>query len=276
MYLFMLLNKLKKCAHIPLVTLLCAFPAVTNAEKAEFHDVDPRNTQFGVGIATDELGDLKITSNGGASNMYGDGEYQTQLVFMAEYKTQSEQARIRGVNFDERFGGVYADFSLQNVIDLYTVGYMVPLNAVNSNVLFFPSINYTYVDFDTKEAADMLIDNFKDVINIGGVEHSRDAIAEMIKNLALGGDDHASLGSLNLYTLMPWNETHFTLFQATAGASYSGFDMEMLDVYLQQGMRTELGSTSVIVFAEAEYTKINIQGVETTDTSFGFGVNFKF
>ncbi len=272
----MLQTTLKKSLHTSLTTCLLALPLISNAEKPEFHDVDPRNTQFGVGLATDELGDLKITSNGGATNIYGNGEYETQLVFMAEYKTQTEQARIRGVNFDERFGGVYADFSLQNVIDMYTVGYMLPLNAVNSNVLFFPSINYTYVDFDTKEAADMLIDNFEEVINIGGVEHSRDAIAEMIKNLALGGDEHASLGSLNLYTLMPWNETHFSLFQATAGASYSGFEMEMLDIYLQQGMRTKLGNSSVIVFAEAEYTKVNIQGVETTDTSFGFGVNFKF
>lgn len=73
---------------------------------------------------------------------------------------------------------------------------------------------------------------------------------------------------------MPWNETHFTLLQATAGSSYSGFDMEMVDVYLQQGIRAKLGKQVVIVFAEAEYTQVTIQSIQTDKTSIG--LNFKF
>lgn len=249
---------------------------VPDKNKAEFHDVDPRNTQLGFGIGAENDGDLKITSNGGFTNLYGSGEYQTQLVFMAEYRTQSKQARLRGANFDERFGGVYIDISLQDIMNMYTVGYMVPLQAINSKVLFFPSINYTYADFDTKAAADKVIDTNGGPITIDGVDYGRDAIDNIVKNLALEGHDHSSLGSFNLYSLMPWNETHFTLIQATAGASYGGFDMEMVDVFFEQGMRTKLGEQVVIVFFEAEYTQVKIQGVETNDTSVGLGINMKF
>lgn len=246
------------------------------SDETEFHDVDPRNTQLGIGIGAENDGDLKLTSNGGFTNLYGGGEYQTQLVFMAEYRTQSEQGRLRGANFDERFGGVYIDLSLQKIQNMYTVGYMVPLQAINSKVLFFPSINYTYVDFDTKEAASEVIDINGGPIVVDGVEYGRDALASIIKNLGLHGDDHSSLGSFNLYSLMPWNETHFTLIQVTAGASYSGFDMEMADVFLEQGMRTKVGENVVVVFFEAEYTEVKIQGIDVSDTSFGIGINIKF
>ena len=246
------------------------------AQEAEFHDVDPRNTQFGLGIGAESDGDLKLTSNGGFTNLYGGGEYQTQLVFMAEYRTQSEQARLRGANFDERFGGVYIDLSLQKILDMYTVGYMLPLQAINSKVLFFPSLNYTYVDFDTTEAANELIEINGGPITLDGVDYGRYAIANIIEKLGLKGHDSSSLGSFNLYSLMPWNETHFTLIQATAGASYSGFDMEMVDVFLEQGMRTKLGEKVVVVFFEAEYTQVQIQGIEISDTSIGLGINMKF
>lgn len=248
----------------------------TDKNSSEFHDVDPRNTQFGLGLGAESDGDLKLTSNGGFTNLYGDGEYQTQLVFMAEYRTISKQARLRAANFDERFGGVYIDLSLQKILNMYTVGYMVPLQAINSKVLFFPSINYTYVDFDTEEAADEIIDFNGGDITLDGVDYGRDAIAKIIKKLGLKGHDTSSLGSFNLYSLMPWNETHFTLIQATAGASYSGFDMEMVDIFLEQGMRTKLGEQVVVVFFEAEYTKVKIQGIETSDTSIGLGINIKF
>lgn len=104
--------------------------------KTEFHDVDPRNTEFGVGIVAYDNGDLKVTSNGGFTNLYGDGKYQTQLVFMAEYRTQSEQARLRITNFYERFAGLYFDFSLQDILDMYTVAYMVSLAATGSKAFF--------------------------------------------------------------------------------------------------------------------------------------------
>ena len=242
----------------------------------EFHDVDPRNTQFGIGIGAENNGDLKITTNGGFTNLYGGGDYQTQLVFMAEYRTKSEQGRLRAANFDERFGGIYIDLSLQSILDMYTLGYMLPLQAINSKVLFFPSINYTYVDFDTQAAADKVIDINGGPITLDGVDYGRDAISNIIQNLALEGHDHSSLGSFNLYSLIPWNETHFTLIQATSGASYGGFDMEMADIYLEQGMRTQLGEQVVIVFFEAEYTQVKIQGVDTSDTKVGLGINMKF
>jgi hypothetical protein len=271
----LMLQKLLFIIVLALPSFFCVGYAKSTSE-TEFHDVDPRNTQLGIGIGAESDGDLKITTNGGFSNLYGNGEYKTQLVFMAEYRTQSEQARLRGANFDERFGGIYLDLSLQSIMNMYTVGYMLPLQAINSKVLFFPSINYTYVDFDTKAAANEIIDINGGPITLDGVDYGRDAIASIIKKLGLKGHDTSSLGSFNLYSLMPWNETHFTLIQATAGSSYSGFDMEMVDVFLEQGMRTKLGKQVVIVFFEAEYTKVNIQGVEISDTSIGLGINLKF
>jgi len=246
--------------------------------KQEFHDLDPRNTHLSLGLIAYDNGDLKITSNGGFSNSYGNGEYQNLQVFGAEYNTQSERARFRGVNFDERFGGVYVDLVLQDVMNIYTVGYMIPLQAINSKLLFFPSINYTHVDFDTKAAASKVIEHKGDgdSIVIDGVEVSRDTLANIIKDLGLDGHDTSSLGTFNLYSLMPWNTTHYSLAQITAGSSYSGFDMEMVNVYLQQGMRTKVGEQVVLVYLEVEYTDITIQSEEISDTSIGFGVNFKF
>lgn len=258
---------------------LSAFTTTTYAQtekKPEFHDVDPRNTQIGVGVKATQNGELVLTSNGGFTNLYGGGEYQTQLVFMAEYGTQSNAARLRLANFDGRFGGAYLDIDLEDIVDMYTIGYMVPLQAVDSKLLFFPSINYTYVDFNTLEAADALIQNYDNPITIDGFDYGKEVIAKIIERLALKGKDTSSLGSLNIYTLAPWNETHYSLLQATAGSSYSGFDMEMVDVYFQQGMRSTLGKNTVMVFVEAEYTQVKMQGVESNDTLVSFGITVKF
>ena len=264
----------------PLITaLLCTLFSINvlaQEAKKEFHDADPRNTQLGIGLAVDNSGDLKLTSNGGFSNLYGAGEYQTQLVFMAEYKTQAEQARLRVANFDERFGGVYLDLSLQKIMSMYTIGYMVPVTVADSPLLFFPSINYSYVDFDSKAAADELLNVNNGTITLDGVDYGRDAIASIVNKLGLKQDYSASLGSFNVYALMPWDEIHYSLVQATAGSSYAGFDMEIVDLYFQQGIKATLGNNTAIIFLDIEYTDINFQGVPVSDTNVGLGINLKF
>ncbi|MGR5543229.1 hypothetical protein ACPV5V_32230, partial [Vibrio campbellii] len=79
--------------------------------------------------------------------------YKTQTIMIGEYFSQSEDFRFRLANFDERFGGVYADFYLTDTTNMYTGGYMLPLTATNGKTLLFPSVNYSYVDFDTDQIA---------------------------------------------------------------------------------------------------------------------------
>lgn len=240
-----------------------------------FHDADPRNTQTTVGLATDDNGDMKLAFGGGGANLYGGGKYQTQNILYAEYLTQSEQLRIRAVNFDERFGGIYVDLAFQDIIDMYTVGYMVPIQAVDSRLLFFPSLNYTRVEFDTEQAADQVIDINGGPIIIDGTEYGRDAIADIIKNLGLHGKDSSDLLSLNVYAMMPWNETHYTMMQVTSGSSYGGFDMQMVDLYFMQGVRGNLGKVTANIYLEARHTKSTIQGIDISDDVIGVGVNLK-
>ncbi len=251
--------------------------ADTQPSKVEsFHDADPRNTQMTLGLAADQDGDMKVSLGGGGANLYGNGDYQTQTIFFAEYHLQTEQARLRNANFDERFGGIYVDIGLQDIIDMYTVGYMLPLETVSSNLLFFPSIDYTRVEFDANEAADAVLDAQGGRIEIDGTQYGRKSIADIITNIGLEGQDSSDLMSLIIYAMKPWNETHFSMLQLTSGSSYSGFDMEITDLYFMQGIRAKLGKNIVNVFAEVEYSETRIQGIETDDTKVAVGLNFKF
>ena len=257
-----------------LVVLLSRVHAESSPE--QFHDADPRNTQMTLGLTADQDGDMKVSVGGGGANLYGAGAYQTQTIVSTEYHLQTEQLRLRGANFDERFGGVYVDLALQDIIDMYTLGYMLPLEAVDSNILFFPSVDYTRVEFDAKEAADAVLDALGGRIEIDGTEYDRNNIADMITNIGLEGEDSADLMSLIIYAIKPWNDTHFSMLQLTSGSSYAGFDMELTDLYFMQGIRAKLGKKIVNVFVELEYTETRIQGVDTDDTKAGVGLNFKF
>ncbi|NRA42773.1 MAG: hypothetical protein HRU21_10785 [Pseudomonadales bacterium] len=248
----------------------------SQVEKAEtFHDADPRNTQTSFGFAADQDGELKVSAGGGGANLYGGDEIQTQTIIYAEYFTQTEQARLRMANFDERFGGIYLDLGLQDIIDMYTVGYMLPLQAFESSLMFFPSLNYTRVEFDSDEAADAVLDAAGGRIEIDGVEYSRDAIADIITNIALEGSDSSDVASLNVYAMMPWNETHFSMLQITSGSSYGGFDMELVDMYFMQGIRAQLGANVVNIYFELQHTETTIQGVETDSEHAAVGITFK-
>lgn len=261
--------------------LLSLFSAMSLAQEApgsqaaELHDADPRNTQTTLGFGADQDGDIKLVAGTGGGNLYGNGEYQTQTIFYTEYYTQAEQARIRLANFDERFGGIYADVAVQDVMDLYSVGYMLPLETVESKLLFFPSINYMRASFNTDEAADNIVDANGGPIEIDGIEYDAAAISDIIHNLALEGNDEADLVTLNLYAMMPWNNTHFSMLQLVSGSSYGGFDMETNLVYFQHGLRAKLGENIVNIYLEAQHSKTNIQGVDTEGDRIGLGINFK-
>ena len=273
-----MIHKILLCVSLILVTQLSFADDEddTPSQAREFHDADPRNTQNSLGLAADQDGDMKITFGTGGANLYGDDAYATQTILNVQYHAQAEQTRIRNANFDERFGGVYIDVSMQDIIDMYSIGYMVPMEGVGSNTLFFPSINYTRAEFNSNEAADALLDSLGGRIEIDGIEYSRDAIADIITNIGLKGDDSADLASLTIYAMKPWNETHYSLAQVTSGSSYSGFDMEIIDLYFMQGMRATVSGYSVNFFVELEYSETTIQGVETETEMFDVGFMFKF
>uniref|UniRef100_UPI00063CE79E hypothetical protein n=1 Tax=Vibrio mexicanus TaxID=1004326 RepID=UPI00063CE79E len=182
------------------------------AADSEVHDADPRNTAWRGGIATDHKGEIKLVAGGGFNNLYGNNEYTTQTIMIGEYFTQSENARFRLANFDERFGGVYVDLNLTEASNLYTAGYMLPLTATNGTTLLFPSVNYTYVDIDTNEIAKGM--NAANNSALNGYSTGTGQMAALSAANVSGGDvanmiggDDAHLVSVNLYGLQPWNDT---------------------------------------------------------------------
>ncbi|MCK6264087.1 hypothetical protein KP803_12475 [Vibrio sp. ZSDE26] len=234
----------------------------------EVHDADPRNTAWRGGIATDHEGEIKLVAGGGFNNLYGEGEYQTQTIMIGEYFTQSEDFRFRLANFDERFGGVYADVYLTDTTNMYTGGYMLPLTATNDKTMLFPSVNYSYVDFDTKQIAQnirgTMVPNEMNGYSTGtgqtamlnalnGISGINAGAVESV----LGGDD-AHMVSVNLYGLQPWNDTFYTVFQAFGGSTYGGVEMEMVDLVLLQGTRTQVGDAIFNIYLEGKYTNIKI------------------
>ncbi len=274
-----LLSYLPTCNTVLPALLCCAAILSSQQTLAEekVHDADPRNTQTSFALTSDDQGDLKI-GLGTGGQLYGqdDESIQTQSIVFAEYRLQAEQGRFRLAHFDNRFGGLYTDIALQNFIDMYTIGYMVPMQTADASLMFFPSLNYTQVEFNTDEAAEAIVDSVNGPIVIDGVIFDEDRLSNMIDKILLDGDDSSGLGSLNLYTLAPWNETHFSLLQITSGSSYSGFDMKILDIYWMQGIRAQVAGHIVNIFAEAEYSKTEIQNIQNDDTRLGFGISIKF
>ncbi|MBY6186773.1 hypothetical protein KUV89_09085 [Marinobacter hydrocarbonoclasticus] len=264
------------------------FVGVSSAVVAEeVHDADPRNTAWRGGIATDHRGEIKVVAGGGFNNLYGNGEYDTQTILIAEYFTQSEDFRFRLANFDERFGGVYADVNLTEVMDFYTAGYMLPLTATNGTTLFFPSVNYSYVDIDTNKIAGIINNQFAGQMGDYSTGTGLNALSMnggSVKQM-LGGDD-AHMASVNLYGLHPWNDTHYTVFQAFGGSSYGGADLSMVDLVLLQGTRTQIGDAVFNIYLEAKYTNLKVDNVSdlqgnmghvrSEDTKISVGFDWRF
>ncbi|MDR9829285.1 hypothetical protein RCJ22_27215 [Vibrio sp. FNV 38] len=271
---------------------LCAsFSAGVLADENTVHDADPRNTAFRGGITADDSGEVRLVTGGGFNNLYGDGEYQTQTIVIAEYFTQSENIRLRLANFDERFGGVYTDLYFTDYMNMYTGGYMLPLTATNNKTLLFPSVNYSYIDFDTKEMTKDCGVNLECAIPpspssnaISSMGYSTGSLSgeDLYKHL-LGGDDDAHMFSVNLYGLQPWNDTFYTVFQAFSGSTYGGVEMEMVDIVLLQGTRTKVGEGVFNIYVEGKYTNIKLDELNTSkgyfrgeDAKVSIGFDWRF
>ena len=246
------MNNIKKTALLAFAVTLSG-----NVLAEEVHDADPRNTAWRGGIAADDAGEIKLAAGGGFKNLYGNDKYQTQTIMIGEYYTQTEMARFRLANFDERFGGIYADFYLTDTTNMYTAGYMLPLTAANGKTLFFPSVNYSYIDFDTDQIEQNITGTIvPNALNQYTTGTSSAITSQQIKQI-LGGDD-AHMASVNLYGLQPWNETFYTVFQVFGGSSYGGVEMEMVDIMLLQGTKTKIGNAIFNIYLEGKYTKVKI------------------
>lgn len=211
-----------------------------------------------------------------------------------EYYTQTDNVRFRLAHFDERFGGLYTDLNhIKDALDMYTVGYMLPLNTIDGKAMFFPSVNYTFANYQTDEINEL----------INKAVNDRDAGAVHLQNLgySTGSDkgaaiqgipryvnlDDSHLGSVSLYGLVPWTETHYTVFQLASGASYGGEEMQFGNVMLLQGIRTKLGENILNIYFEAKYDhiameNIQVQGIGEIDrisngeSTFSIGFDFRF
>lgn len=228
------------------------------AYSKELHTKDPRNSTSKVGVEVDEKGELKFLLGGGSTNWY-DGS-DNQFVFLAEYKIDSSDGRFRFANFDSRFGGLYGDFIYTDDTSLMsTVGYILPIDANNGKTQFFPSLNYSYLDFDKSNP-----------------------IRGMVPE-ELGGGNHSQLYSLNLYILHPWDETHFTFIEMFGGRSFSGVDIEMYDICWTQGMNSSILGKPAFVYFKGQYSRAEVFGSfvpsgseNNDDVKFSFGVELKF
>ncbi|WP_394251499.1 hypothetical protein [Vibrio profundi] len=238
-----------------------------NYPDQEYHDADPRNSSMRAAVFSDDQGELKLLAGGGAGGLTSD---ISQTVGFAEYYSQSHNARLRAAHFD-RFGGVYLDvYHLDEAAGMYTTGYMLPLSN-NDGTLFFPSLNYTYVDFKTNDIADLA----------NGMAGSPvPAITSQQVSQALGGEE-AQLGSVNLYALHPWNDTHFSVFNVNLGSSYGGVDMNVANLMWLQGIKTKVAAKDINIMFEFKYDVIELRNTAAGDISSeevtaSVGIDYRF
>lgn len=246
------------------------FPGVSFAQEqgAEgYHDADPRNSSARAAVFADEQGELKLLAGGGASGLTSD---ISQTVGFAEYYTQSHNARLRAAHFD-RFGGVYVDvYHLDEAAGMYTTGYMLPLSN-DDGTLFFPSLNYTYVDFKTDDIAEL-------ATGMAGSPIPKITSSQIAA--ALGGEE-AHLGSVNLYALHPWNDTHFSVFNVNLGSSYGGVDMQVANLMWLQGIKTKVGDKTINIMFEFKYDVIQLNDtsrgeIESDEITASVGIDYRF
>lgn len=175
--------------------------------------------------------------------------------------------RVRGAHFDH-FGGAYVDlYKLDDAANMYTAGYMLPLST-EDGTLFFPSLNYTYIDYQTNDLAKVMSAQTGSNIDSGMV------------NTMLGGDD-SHLASLNLYALKPWNETHFSVAQINLGQAYGGVDMNVANIMWIQGIKTKVADKDFNIMFEFKYDVFEMEennGTEMKSDEFtaSIGLDYRF
>ncbi|OCH13695.1 MULTISPECIES: hypothetical protein [unclassified Aliivibrio] len=251
-----------------ITSLLMSATVSANEGKTEgYHDADPRNSSARAAVFADEDGELKLLAGGGASGLTSD---ISQTVGFAEYYTQSHNARLRAAHFDS-FGGVYVDvYHLDEAAGMYTAGYMLPLSS-DEGTLFFPSLNYTYVDFKTNDIAELAT---------GMAGSPIPKITSSQVSAALGGEE-AHLGSVNLYALHPWNDTHFSVFNVNLGSSYGGVDMQVANIMWVQGIKAKVADKNINIMFELKYDMIQLNDtsrgeISSNETTASLGVDYRF
>ncbi len=252
-----------------LVASLVLLP-MAGVASAEYHDADPRNSSMRAAVFSDDEGELKLLAGGGFSGLTSD---ISQTVGFGEYYTQSNNARIRAAHFDQ-FGGVYLDvYHLDETANMYTTGYMLPL-ASSDGTLFFPSLNYTYVDFKTDSLADALNSR----LSLNG---SLPQVTSQHIDMLLDGNE-AHLGSVNMYALHPWNETHFSVFNVNLGSSYSGVEMQVANIMWLQGIKTKVADKDFNIMFELKYDVISVQNdsqnidENSEEVTASIGIDYRF
>ncbi|MEZ9864026.1 hypothetical protein BCU83_18450 [Vibrio breoganii] len=240
----------------------------TASEKKEFHDADPRNSSWRGGIGASDSGEIKLATGGGFTNVFGDG---TQTNMLLEYYTDSQNFRFRDIHFDERFGGVYLDIMhTEDFSDSYSVGYMLPLKS-EDGTLWFPSVNYAYVDWNTSGIGNGLSDACNNYVDSEAKE-----LCSSLKDSGITGkkavetflgDDMAQLGTVSLYAVKPWNETHYSVLQVNSGKSFDGVEMSVFNAMWLQGVRTKLGDNVLNIYVELKYDVLEIEGTNYNPVS---------
>ncbi|USD63672.1 hypothetical protein J4N45_22135 [Vibrio sp. SCSIO 43140] len=267
--------KFNRCPVAVIVGASLLFSTSLFADESEYHDADPRNSSARAAVFADDEGELKLLAGGGVGGLTSD---ISQTVGFAEYYTQSENARIRGAHFDH-FGGVYVDvYHLKEAANMYTTGYMLPLSS-EDGTLFFPSLNYTYVDFQTNDLADVL--NSQLSLNGGYPEHLPSGVSSRHVTTLLG-DSEAHLGSVNLYALHPWNDTHFSVFNINLGSSYGGAEMQVANIMWLQGLKTKVLDKDFNIMFELKYDVLSIQNEKqgfdekSEEVTASIGIDYRF
>ena len=247
--------------------LMSATVSSNEGKTEEYHDADPRNSNARAAVFADEDGELKLLAGAGASGLTSD---ISQTVGFAEYYTQSHNARLRAAHFDS-FGGIYVDiYHLDEAAGMYTTGYMLPLSS-DEGTLFFPSLNYTYVDFKTNDIAEL-------ARGMAGSPISKITSSQVAA--ALGGEE-AHLGSVNLYALHPWNDTHFWVFNVNLGSSYGGVDMQVANIMWVQGIKAKVADKNINIMFELKYDMIQLNDtskgeISSNETTASLGVDYRF
>ncbi|MCP3699314.1 MAG: hypothetical protein GY920_12265 [Aliivibrio sp.] len=243
-------------------------------ENSEYHDADPRNSNARAAVFSDDQGELKLLLGGGAAGLTSE---ISQTVGYAEYYTQSENSRLRAAHFDH-FGGVYLDvYHLDETANMYTTGFMLPLSS-KDGTLFFPSVNYTYVDFKTNDIANLL--NSKLSPTGGNPSLPNGVSSSMVKTLL--GDDEAHMGSVNMYALHPWNETHFSVFNVNLGSSYGGTEMQVANIMWIQGIKTRVADKNFNIMFEFKYDAISVENEnknmeqKSEEVTASIGIDYRF
>lgn len=247
-----------------LLPTICAIILANGAyaeSEEKFHDADPRNSTWRGGIAASDSGEIKLATGGGFNNVFGD---DTQTNMLLEYYTDSENFRFREIHFDKRFGGVYLDIMhTEDVSNSYTAGYMLPLKS-EDGTLWFPSVNYSYVDWDTSGLGGALQNTCKNYA-VGEAKElcnslKSGGISGKNATEAFLGDDMAQMGTVSLYAVKPWSETHYTVVQLNSGSSFDGVGMNVFNAMWLQGVRTKLGENVLNIYFEFKYDFIKVEG----------------